>query len=249
VNTEDLIIGQHSIFAALKNSKRKKFQLYGTNESLKRAEFKNPNIKLHNLSPHQLQLEAKRQFESRGFNYQRVPNNLFLLSDPTSLIAPQEVFRAIEQSENSLKIVILDRVSDQHNLAAVLRSAAFFGVDFMAFSLKNFRFSPNFYRIASGAVEFVKVVQTPNLSRFIQRLNETGKMNCVGLDEGGEENESFEQNRENKCLILGSEEHGLSHAVKRSIPHLVCLKGYGQITTLNISVAAGISMQRFFNHT
>ncbi len=68
--------------------------------------------------------------------------------------------------------VRLDQITDVHNAAAIMRSAAFYGVDCVLISQKgNFGMGPNFARIASGALEYVKIIQfSPQTTFLLHRI-------------------------------------------------------------------------------
>ena len=221
--------------AALKNSERKKIKLIATKESLK--VLKKVDIPVEVVRS--VQEEGEKLFKRAGFTFSRVPQNLILVTEPTIVLTPGEL-----NIGKNVKMVALDGVTDIHNAAAILRTAAFYGVNYLIISQKNsFSITPSFARASSGGLEFVKIVRTSNLAKTIRFLNEHGVM-TVGFSESG--GESVPRKADSMCLVLGSEDNGISFAVNRNLSNHFTLKSRGNISTLNVSVAAAIAMQLHF---
>lgn len=242
---KQIITGVHSIIEALKNPKRRGFALYGTEESLKLipSKIKPKNIK--ELTTHNLQDTAKKKIEADDFSYQRVPSNLFLECNLLEEYIIPKCYDDIQASD-SFKIICLDQVTDVHNGAAILRTSSFYGVDVVVVSGKgSFGLAPTFSRIASGSTEFVKILSVNNLSKFLKRIQQLD-VQCVGLSEHST-GELSDIASKKMCLVLGAEDKGLSNAVSRALEHTLALKPAGNTQSLNVSVAAGIAMERCFN--
>lgn len=248
----DLIIGLHSIDAAIRNKSRENFCLYLTEKALEnfKSYLKNERsvldrVEINLLSPHKLQQMAKEKFELAGFNYSRVTSNMFLECSALEIFEGQFLNSLIKKQ--NLKLFCLDQVTDTHNAAAVLRTASFYGVDGLIISAKgNFGLSPNFYRIASGAVEYVPIIRSSNLSKTISKLQAENVL-CIGFSEHSDESLLNKPLGADKiCLVLGSEDKGLSHSVMRVLNYKVSFSGQGDIKTLNVSVASAIAMEKFF---
>lgn len=243
----DLIIGTHSIAAALKNSQRSKHWLFATGEGLQKLfkeypDLKNLDFKQEKLSAHEFQEETKYQFKELGYEYRRIPSGLLL---KTSVLAMKSAGWLFSNLKPDSKILCLDQVSDIHNAAAILRTASFYGVDALVLSSKgNFGLTPAFYRLASGGSEHVTLIQVSNLSKFLTQLQEKN-VRCLGLSEHAEAVE-VEKKEGPLCLVLGSEEKGISHAVLRVLNEKISLLSQGSIVSLNVSVAAGVAMEKFF---
>lgn len=250
----DLIIGIHGIACALKNKAKTIYAVYATEEGLDELQKKGgirkadiPSDKLKLLSSHALQEEAKKLFADLDYEFQRVPSQVFMVTRAQEIPDSGELIQLIS-NKDQVKILCLDQVTDIHNGAAILRTAAFFNIDALVISSKNtFSLSPSFYRLASGAVEYVKVYRASNLSRFVTQLKDVGIV-TIGLSEHAEkemaEVPSF-VSAAKKCVILGAEETGISNAVLRNLDHVVAFKTPGQIKSLNVSVAAALAMNNY----
>jgi 23S rRNA (guanosine2251-2'-O)-methyltransferase len=248
----DLIVGIHSIAEALKNPSRAIYEIVATDEGLeelkKRGGLKREEIpmnKVRLLEGHTLQEEAKKIYRDLDIEFQRVPSQIYMLVSPIEVLEPSWIYQQLE-SRIPLKILALDQVTDAHNGAAIMRTAAFYGVDVILISSKgNFGLGPNFARIASGACEHVKIVRCSALPKTITKLKELGVM-CVGLSEHATEELSKLDAKKSVCLVLGAEDVGMSHAVSRVVDQTIAFKPLGKIKSLNVSVAAAIAMEKIF---
>lgn len=252
----DLIVGIHSIGAALLNPNRVHRKLYlteeGKKELLKRTDVTNKildSIKSEMLSSHALQEKGKEYFKEKDLEFQRIPSQIFLLSEALEPYDNNWLYSEIAKKDD-LKILCLDQVTDVHNGAAILRTASFYGIDIVVLpGKKSFGFTPSFFRIASGATEFLKIVQINNLGKVISKL-QAGGITCIGLTEHVENpitNEILDEAKLGLCLVLGKEETGISHAVLRLIKHQLALPSQGEIKSLNVSVASAIAMEKCFS--
>jgi len=248
----DMIIGIHSIVEALKNPERAIFEIVATEEGLedlkKRGGLKNseiPTDKIRIMEGHALQEEAKMIYRELDYEFQRVPSQVFLLASPITIYEPTWIYNQLE-SRIPIKILALDQVTDAHNGAAIMRTAAFYGVDIILISAKgNFGLGPGFSRIASGATEHVKIVRCSALPKTITKIQELGAI-CIGLSEHASGTLEEIQTSKPICLVLGAEDVGLSHAVGRVVTTTIAFKPAGKIKSLNVSVAAAIAMEKIF---
>ena len=171
----ELIMGLHSIVEALNNNTRNHVRVVGSSDGIKDLLKHAGNrkilegIKVEEVSSHQVQEISKNSFRELDFEYQRIPSQVFLESSVTEIRSVSEVYDRLIDSE--LKIFCLDQVTDLYNSAAIMRTAAFYGVDYLVVpSRGSFGISPKFSRIASGALEHVKLVNSSSLSKFLKKL-------------------------------------------------------------------------------
>lgn len=137
--------------------------------------------------------------------------------------------------------IALDRVRNSYNIGAILRSAAFFGVDavLLGAPAPHPGLDPNAIRVAEGGAERVLMSRTTDLADTLSRVKKAG-VRVVGTD--GESNQSvldctFEHPT---VVIMGNEREGLSPRIRSQCDELVAIKGSGNIESLNVGVAAGI---------
>ncbi|MBK6896460.1 MAG: 23S rRNA (guanosine(2251)-2'-O)-methyltransferase RlmB [Alphaproteobacteria bacterium] len=143
-------------------------------------------------------------------------------------------------------LVMLDQVTDPHNLGAILRSACVFGLNGLIQQKKH---APELDAVvaktACGAVEHLPIVNATNLSRAMEELKEDGFW-VVGLDERGEKDigESLPTTRGDSAkivLVLGSEGEGIRRLIRENCDVLCRLPASGPIQSLNVSNAAAVA--------
>lgn len=247
----DIIVGVHSIAHAVRNVRRPVFEVVATEEGvdnltklggLTRAEIAKLPIKL--VSSHLLQELGKKHYDDLGFQFNRIPSGVFLVTSPIEIYDTNWIFDQL-QSGRHLKIICLDGVTDVQNASAIMRTAAFYDVDCVVVATKNnFGLGPSVARIASGALEYVKVVKCSSLPKFIASIEKKG-VEPIGLTEHAEE-DHLPTIHGTRCLILGAEDMGLSNATLRLLKNKIKLTPMGKIQSLNVSVAAAIAMERVF---
>lgn len=144
--------------------------------------------------------------------------------------------------------VVLDQVTDPHNIGAILRSAAVF--DGCALIVQD-RHTPEMggtlAKVACGAVEHVPILREVNLSRSLETLKKYDIL-CVGLDERGKMTLSDVTADKNLssysgiALVMGAEGDGLRRLTAENCDVLAKLPATGQIKSLNVSNAAAVSL-------
>jgi len=138
-------------------------------------------------------------------------------------------------------VILLDGITDPHNLGAVLRSAEQFGADCVILPRrKSAGLNDTVARTSAGAVEYVRSVTVPNLSRAVEYLKHNGFW-VYGADADGETlyRSDF---RGRVAIVLGSEGTGISRIVREHCDRMVSIPVSGRLDSLNVSVAAGIIM-------
>jgi 23S rRNA (guanosine2251-2'-O)-methyltransferase len=139
-------------------------------------------------------------------------------------------------------ILILDGVTDPHNLGACLRSADAAGVTAVIFPKdKSADVNDVARKVASGAAETVPWVRVTNLARTIESLKQAGVW-VIGTD-GDAEVTLYEQDLSGPCaMVLGSEGAGMRRLTRDLCDFVVKLPMAGSVSSLNVSVAAGVCL-------
>lgn len=139
-------------------------------------------------------------------------------------------------------IVLLDQVTDPHNLGAVMRSACAFGADAIIVQSK---YAPELNGIvaktACGAVEHLAVIYETNLARAIETLQEQGYF-ALALDERGEKTINEAAKFDKTLLVLGAEGPGLRPLIRDKCDILTRLPTSGALSSLNVSNAAAVAL-------
>lgn len=139
-------------------------------------------------------------------------------------------------------LIMLDQVTDPHNIGAILRSAAALGAGGVILTERN---APSMTGVlaksASGAADHIPQVHVVNLSRALDELREAGYWS-VGLAEEGEKDLAACDLSGRTVLVLGAEGEGLRQLTRKKCDQLARLPTHGPIGSLNVSNAAAVAL-------
>ena len=139
-------------------------------------------------------------------------------------------------------VLVLDQVTDPHNVGAIMRSAVAFGAGALITTARHSAHESGVLaKSASGALEHIDQIEVRNLADALGQLHEAG-FHTVGLDSEGpaELEQSLAGNR--IALVLGAEGKGLRHKTRETVDALARLDMPGPIRSLNVSNAAAVSL-------
>jgi 23S rRNA (guanosine2251-2'-O)-methyltransferase len=139
-------------------------------------------------------------------------------------------------------VLVLDQITDPHNVGAILRTAGAFGVD-AGVTTRRHRpeFSGVLAKAASGALEHVTAVSVVNLARSLEQLADRGYL-LVGLDSEGERSLEDVGLRKPLALVLGAEGKGLRRLTRERCDVVARLDMPGAIKSLNVSNACAVAL-------
>ena len=142
--------------------------------------------------------------------------------------------------KESATILILDQITDPHNVGAILRSACAFGVDCIIMPQDN---SPEesgvIAKTSAGAIEITPLIYVTNIVNFMKEAKNNGFW-CYGAD--GEAKATIYQEKfaAKRIIIMGSEGKGMRKLVKDNCDVLIKIPTSGKIESLNVSCAAAV---------
>ncbi len=171
-----------------------------------------------------------------------VHQGLALEVEPLAEPDLDDVLRRAAIAPGRAVIVLLDQVSDPHNVGAVLRSAAAFGA--LAVVVAAHGAPPAtgaLAKAASGALEAVPLVRVGNLAAALDRLKEAGFWVC-GLDEAAAGPLAALDLGRRAAIVLGSEGGGMRRLVRERCDHLARLPTLAAQPSLNVSNAAAVAL-------
>ena len=230
------LFGLHAVRDALMNPAREKLRLIVTkNAADKLAEA----IAVAGIAP---EMADARRFTA-PIDPQSVHQGAALEVKPLDWGSLTE--RCFGDGVRPPRVVMLDRVTDPHNVGAILRSAEVFGA--CAVVAPRHHSAPEtgaLAKTASGALERQPYLRVRNLADAIAELQDMGYL-VLGLD--GEADQTIESAVEGRrdrpvALVLGAEGPGLRHKTKESVDHLVRIEFVGAFGSLNVSNAAAVAL-------
>lgn len=229
------LYGLHTVRAAIDNPERKLIKLSVTQNALVRLD----------IGP----------VDSLGFPVEIVtPQDLDKQLGPDAIhqgvmleTRPLPV-RRLEALKDSPLLLVLDQVTDPHNVGAIMRTAVAFGAGAV---ITTMRHSPTesgvLAKSASGALEMIPYIQITNLSDALGELHKLGFF-TVGLDSEGPAPLERALTGDKVALVLGSEGKGLRQKTRETVNALARLDVPGEIKSLNVSNAAAIALYATRQH-
>ena len=156
----------------------------------------------------------------------------------------QELMDGVPEGKKGL-FVLLDELTDPHNLGAILRTADAVGADGVIYKKTNsVGLTPTVAKVSAGAIDTVKCCEVTNLARTIETLQKNGWW-TVGTAMDGQDFRNLDYDF-NCVLVIGNEGKGISRLIRDKCDYMVSLPMSGKIESLNASVSAGIMMYAIY---
>lgn len=223
------LYGLHTVRAALANPERKPIKLSLTQNALVRLEI-GPVEAL----PFPVEIVTPQDLD-RHLGPEAIHQGVMLETRPLPT-------RRLEALKESPLILVLDQVTDPHNVGAIMRTAVAFGAGAV---ITTMRHSPTesgvLAKSASGALELIPYIQITNLADALGELHKLGFVS-IGLDSEGPQPLEDSFSGEKLALVLGSEGKGLRQKTRETVHALARLDMPGEIKSLNVSNAAAIAL-------
>jgi 23S rRNA (guanosine2251-2'-O)-methyltransferase len=222
------LYGLHTVRAALDNPERKLIRLSVTQNGLMRLELDeaNPPCPIEITSPQEIEKMIGPEATHQG---------VMLETRPLPV-------RRLDALKESPLLLVLDQVTDPHNVGAIMRSAVAFAAGAV---ITTQRHSPTesgvLAKSASGALEMIPYIQITNLADALAELHKLG-FYSIGLDSDGPEQLEGSFQGKKIALVLGSEGKGLRQKTRDTVNALARLDMPGEIRSLNVSNASAIAL-------
>ena len=162
------------------------------------------------------------------------------LAESFSYTDLEDLIEKSRQAPGGALLVVADHITDEGNLGALLRTAAFFGVHGLILPKdRSAQITGKLLKRTSGAYAALPIAQVVNLARTLDLLVVKGFWIIGAAGEAKETIYDFDWDRD-VVLALGSESKGLGRSVRERCHALVRVPGSGQVESLNLSVAGGV---------
>ena len=232
------LYGVHAVTQALLNADRQHTRLLATERGAASIEKVLKKATKDGISVPEVTLVESEDID-RLLPRDAVHQDLLLDTQPLEEVFLQDI---LLHADKDATVLVLDQVTDPHNVGAILRSAAAFGsIAVVLQKLHAPEITGVLAKSASGAVEHVPLVREVNLSRTITQLKDAG-FTCVGLAERGESTLAGCKLKGKVAIVLGAEGDGLRRLVAESCDMLARLPTGGEIGSLNVSNAAAVAL-------
>ena len=222
--------GRHAVYAALDNPDRRLIKLWGTREEIGKIVIPE-GLSVQYAEVTDLARYVPKDAPHQGLVLEIAPLEDVWLAD----ILPQD-------DDDKRPILVLDQVTDPHNVGAIFRTAAAF--DALAVVTQDRHAPPEsgvLAKSASGGLEIVPWVRVVNLARALEEIAEAGYWR-IGLTGHTETtlDEALTQGR--NALVLGAEGEGMRHNIEEHCDALAKLPISEKMESLNVSNAAAIAL-------
>jgi len=222
------LYGLHTVRAALDNPRRSKRQLLATPNGLMRLKESGEigRVSVKETTPKELDRLLGGEAVHQGVALEVDPVNRFGLDDIDPLTL----------------VVVLDQVTDPHNVGAILRTACAFGADAV---ITTARYAPRetgvMAKSASGALDLVPLIEVRNLGDALEKLKQRGLL-VLGFDSEAEAPLKPRTDNRPMAIVVGSEGKGLREKTRGLCDEMVRLEMPGPIKSLNVSNATAIAL-------
>jgi len=223
------LYGLHTVRAALANKERQIIKLSVTQNAFARLEIGEATAQ-----PFPVEMVAPQDID-KVLGPDAIHQVVMLETRPLPV-------RKLSALKDSPLILVLDQVTDPHNVGAIMRSAVAFNAGAL---ITTMRHSPTesgvLAKSASGALEMIPYIQITNLADALGELHRLG-FTSIGLDSEGPAPIEQTFSGDKIALVLGAEGKGLRQKTRETVTHLARLDMPGEIKSLNVSNAAAIAL-------
>jgi len=235
----NIVFGLHSVTALLNESNVDVVSvMVAKDKQSSKLETIMQLCRKHNI---QVEVCAKDILDSLAGNGNHQGVVAKVANKPLQLATLQEVISHLNAKPHSM-ILVLDGVTDNHNLGAIVRTAECLGVDALVLPKDNSANPHNstVNKVSCGAIHSLPIIVVTNINRTLQQLKDEQYW-IVGTSLSPRSFSLFDYTPTNRMVVvLGSEDKGMRRLVEENCDYLLTIPMVGKVQSLNVSVAAGI---------
>jgi 23S rRNA (guanosine2251-2'-O)-methyltransferase len=234
IDLDDVIYGVHAVDEALA-AKESLRAIYVGDERKRDPALRGVIAKARDLT-------IPVRFESRSFFSQfpyRAHQSVVAVGEPFAYLSLEEALNLGRGTDQLF--VVLDHITDPHNVGAVIRTAECAGANALILPERRAAgVNPTVRKVSAGATAYLPVARVTNLAAALRTMRKAGVWVAGAAGEEGAELYTAADFRRPVALVIGSEGSGLSAVVRKECDYLVRIPLSGRVGSLNASVAAGI---------
>ncbi|MGD1067664.1 MAG: 23S rRNA (guanosine(2251)-2'-O)-methyltransferase RlmB [Vulcanimicrobiaceae bacterium] len=234
VDLDDVVYGVHAVSEALAAGEPLRAIHVGDDRKHDPA--------LRNLLEQARAANITVRFESRAFFASfpyKAHQGVVAFGEPFAYTTIEELLAAPRRGR--LLLIVLDHVTDPHNVGAILRSAECAGATGVVLpERRSAGINPTVRKAAAGAAAYVPVARVANVAQVIRTLKKAGVWVYGAAGEAGAQPYTSADLAADVALVIGAEGEGIAPLVKRECDGLIAIPLLGRIGSLNASVAAGV---------
>ena len=237
------IYGKHPCFTLLQNQKRKIKKIYTSN-----FDILNKFIEENKININKNIIEKKSNNEISNIIKENVNHQGFLIlaSERKKTTLDEFIEKECKNKNNLPKLIILDQLTDPHNVGAIIRTAMAFGVKhIITTKFNSVNDSAIITKTSTGLSEVIDIIEVVNVNNTIEELKKVGYF-IIGMAGEAKTNIKTIKNPENLCLVIGNEGNGIRQLVKKNCDILVKIEMNEEVESLNASVATAIAIYQIW---
>ncbi|QJC37287.1 23S rRNA (guanosine(2251)-2'-O)-methyltransferase RlmB [Enterobacteriaceae endosymbiont of Donacia thalassina] len=236
---KDIIFGIHTIINILKKNPFCFREIFILNSKKKSNKIKELfyYINKYNINVYKVN---KKWLDKKTNN--SVHQGIMGVINISKSLNEKDILKIIKKSKN-IFILILDRITDIHNLGACIRSAVAFNVNIIILPKHHsVKINSIVKKISCGTSEYIPIIFVKNLKNTINILK-IYKIKIIGADNNETSNIIYNSKLIYPiCLIMGSEDKGIRSTIKKNCDLLISIPMFNNLNSLNVSVATGICL-------
>lgn len=237
------VYGKHPCFILLKSQTRKIKKIYTSN-----FDILNKFIEDNKIHINKNIIETKTNNEISNIIKENVNHQgfLFLVSERKKTTLSEFIDKNCQNKQNLPKLIILDQITDPHNVGAIIRTAVAFGVKHIIVTKFNsVSDSAIITKTSTGLSEVIDIIEVVNINNTINELKKIGYF-VVGMAGEAKVNIKKIKDTENLCLVIGNEGNGIRQLVKQNCDILTKIEIDKEVESLNASVATAIAIYQLW---